>query len=39
MPKQDAIDLLDELEPRVNHPELKCAALTDSKKKHHVGPL
>jgi hypothetical protein len=39
MTKQDVIDLLDELEPGVDHTGLKGASLIDAKKKHHIGPL
>ena len=39
MTKQDVIDLLDELEPGVDHAGLKGASLIDAKKKHHIGPL
>jgi len=39
MTKQDAIDLLDELEPGVDHKALQGATLIDAKKKHHIGPL
>ncbi|MFQ5574245.1 MAG: phage minor head protein [Terriglobia bacterium] len=39
MTKQDVIDLLDELEPGVDHSGLKGKALIAAKKKHHIGPL
>lgn len=39
MTKQDVIDLLDELEPGVDHKALQGATLIDAKKKHHIGPL
>jgi len=39
MTKQDVIDLLDELEPGVDHKTLQGATLIDAKKKHHIGPL
>jgi hypothetical protein len=39
MTKQDVIDLLDELEPGVDHTGLKGKALIAAKKKHHIGPL
>ena len=39
MIKQDVIDLLDELEPGVDHSVLKGKTLIKAKKKHHIGPL
>ncbi len=39
MAKKDVIDLLDELEPGVDHKALQGASLIDAKKKHHTGPL
>jgi SPP1 gp7 family putative phage head morphogenesis protein len=39
MTKQDVIDLLDELEPGVDHSNLSGKALIAAKKKHHIGPL
>ena len=39
MTKQDVIELLDELEPGVDHSGLKGKALIAAKKKHHIGPL
>ncbi len=39
MTKQDVIDLLDELEPGVDHSGLKGKSLLAAKKKHHIGPL
>jgi len=37
--RQDVIELLDELEPGVDHSGLKGKALIAAKKKHHIGPL
>jgi len=39
MTKQDVIDLLDELEPGVDHSGLKGKALIAAKKRHHICPL
>jgi hypothetical protein len=39
MNKQDVVDLLDQLEPGVDHSALSGAALAEAKKKHHIGPL
>lgn len=39
MNKQDVIDLLDQLEPGVDHSGLSGVALSEVKKKHHIGPL
>ena len=39
MNKQDVIDLLDQLEPGVDHSGLSGSALSDAKKKYHIGPL
>jgi len=39
MTRQDVIELLDELEPGVDHSGLKGKALIAAKKKHHIGPL
>ncbi len=39
MTKQDVIELLDELEPGVDHKALQSAILIDAKNKHHIGPL
>ncbi|MGQ9823146.1 MAG: hypothetical protein ACUVQK_14890, partial [Thermogutta sp.] len=36
MTKQDVIDLLDEVEPGVDHKALQGATLIDAKKKHHT---
>ena len=38
MTKQDMIDLLDKLEPEINHSNLKGKSLIEAKKKHHIGP-
>lgn len=37
--KQDVIELLDGLEPGVDHSGLKGKLLIEAKKKHHIGPL
>ena len=34
-----SVDLLDELEPGVDHKTLQGATLIDDKKKYHIGPL
>ena len=39
MNKQDVVDLLDQLEPGVDHTVLSGAALSEAKKKFHIGPL
>jgi SPP1 gp7 family putative phage head morphogenesis protein len=39
MTKQDVIDLLDDLEPGIDHSGLKGQTLIAAKKKHHIGPL
>ena len=39
MTKQDVIELLDELEPGIDHSGLQGQALIAAKKKHHIGPL
>ena len=39
MNKQDVIDLLNQLEPGIDHSGLSGAALSDAKKKFHIGPL
>ena len=39
MTKQDVIELLDELEPGVDHSGLQGESLIAAKKKHHIGPL
>ena len=39
MNKQDVTDLLDQLEPGVDHSGLSGAALAEAKKKNHIGPL
>ncbi|HDR16137.1 MAG TPA: hypothetical protein ENN79_11760 [Desulfobacteraceae bacterium] len=39
MTKQYVIDLLDDLEPGVDHKALQGTSLINAKKKHHIGPL
>jgi SPP1 gp7 family putative phage head morphogenesis protein len=39
MTKQDVIDLLDKLEPNVDHSDLKGHSLVDVKKKHNIGTI
>jgi hypothetical protein len=39
MTKQDVIELLDELEPGVDHTGLSGASLAEAKKQHKIGPL
>ena len=39
MIRQDVIDLLDKLEPKVDHSDLKGHSLIDAKKKHHIGTI
>ncbi len=39
MANQGVIDLLDELEPGVDHKVLQNATLIDAKKKDDIGPL
>jgi len=39
MTKQNVIDLLDNLEPGVDHPGLRGKSLMEAKKRHQIGAL